>query len=88
MDPQVTRYVHLMDGGIADNLALRSVLNALITLDTSSYDFRHLALNTRRILVISVDGQAAADPTLSQKRVRERPWADLLRGLRNADRCL
>jgi len=33
MDPYRTKWIHLMDGGIADNLALRSLSNALILLD-------------------------------------------------------
>src|SRR6185312_3184296 len=33
MDPERTHYLHLMDGGIADNLALRSMSNGLILLD-------------------------------------------------------
>jgi NTE family protein len=69
MDPATTRYVHLMDGGIADNLTLRSLLNALIGLDSRSPDVRALLLRTRRVLFLSVDGEAAADATLGQKRV-------------------
>ncbi|WP_270933310.1 patatin-like phospholipase family protein [Falsiroseomonas oryzae] len=67
-DSERTRWVHLMDGGIADNLALRGLLNILITLDDGNELFRAAALRTRRIVVLSADGQAAADPTLSQQR--------------------
>jgi NTE family protein len=64
-DPAVTRYIHLMDGGIADNLALRGVLAFFVTMgSTDDAVIRHLALQTRRILVLSVDGQAAPDPRL------------------------
>ncbi len=69
MDPERTRYVHLMDGGIADNLALRSLSNALVLLDQDDDEVRRLARVTRRVIVISVDGQAARDPTLGQRRV-------------------
>jgi len=69
MDPERTRYVHLMDGGIADNLALRSLSNALIVLDRDAGEFRRLARVTRRVVVLSVDGQAARDPTLGRRRV-------------------
>jgi NTE family protein len=69
MDPERTRYVHLMDGGIADNLALRSLSNALILLDRDAAEFRRLAKATRRIIVLSADGQAARDPTLGRRRV-------------------
>ena len=69
MDPQRTAYVHLLDGGIADNLALRSLSNALITVDDNDEIIRKLARHTRRVIVISVDGQAATDPTLGQRRI-------------------
>ena len=69
MDPDRTRYVHLMDGGIADNLALRTLVNALLVLDRTAPGFTRLALRTRRVVVISVDGEAATDPTLGQQRV-------------------
>jgi NTE family protein len=58
-DPRQTRWVHLMDGGIADNLALRGMLNFLLVLQTDDQLFHRLALGTRRILVLSVDGEAA-----------------------------
>src|SRR5262249_25694466 len=69
MDPERTRYVHLMDGGIADNLALRSLSNALIVLDHDAAAFHRLARVTRRIIVLSVDGQGTRDPTLGRRRV-------------------
>ena len=69
MDPERTRYVHLMDGGIADNLGLRSLSNALILLDRDTAEFRRLARGTRRVIVVSVDGQGSRDPTLGRRRV-------------------
>lgn len=69
LDPERTEYVHLMDGGIADNLALRSVTNGAIALDETNETFRRLAQKARRVLVLSVDGQSAADPALSKQRV-------------------
>ncbi len=69
MDPALTKYVHLMDGGIADNLGLRALINGVIGFDDSSASFGQIALNTRRVLIISVDGEAAADPTLNQEQV-------------------
>ena len=59
----------LLDGGIADNLALRGVVNGGIALDETSGTFRRVALKARRVLVLSVDGQSAPDPTLSKQRV-------------------
>jgi hypothetical protein len=61
--------VHLLDGGIADNLALRAATNGVIALDENSDAFRRVALTTRRVLVLSVDGQSAADPALPRERV-------------------
>jgi NTE family protein len=69
LDPDRTKYVHLLDGGIADNLALRGVVNGGIALDEESETFRRLAMKARRVLVLSVDGQSASDPTLSKQRV-------------------
>jgi NTE family protein len=68
-DPERTRWVHLMDGGIADNLALRGLLNVFIGFGMEDSQLtRYAARHTRRILVLSVDGQAAADPTLGERR--------------------
>jgi NTE family protein len=69
LDPERTKYVHLLDGGISDNLALRGVVNGGIALDDTSDAFRRVALKARRVLVLSVDGQSASDPTLSKQRV-------------------
>jgi NTE family protein len=69
LDPERTQYVHLLDGGISDNLALRGVANGAIALDQSTDTFRKVALKARRILVLSVDGQSAADPALAKQRV-------------------
>lgn len=60
LDPHATRYVHLMDGGIADNLAMRGIINAIVVLtagEAGAMDLTHI----RRILLISADGQAAND---------------------------
>ena len=69
LDPERTKYVHLLDGGISDNLALRGVANGGIALDDTTDAFRRIALKTRRVLVLSVDGQSAADPSLPKQRV-------------------
>jgi NTE family protein len=42
-DPQQTRFVHLMDGGIADNLALRGLLDVFIGLDSGDALYRTAA---------------------------------------------
>jgi len=69
LDPERTKYVHLLDGGISDNLALRGVTNGAIALDENNEAFRRVALKARRVLVLSVDGQSAADPAISKQRV-------------------
>jgi len=69
LDPDRTKYVHLLDGGISDNLALRGVVNGGIALDDTTEAFRRIALKARRVLVLSVDGQSAPDPDLSKQRV-------------------
>ena len=58
-----------MDGGISDNLALRGVVNGGTALDDTAESFRRVALKSRRVLVLSVDGQSAPDPDLSKQRV-------------------
>lgn len=72
LDPEQTRYVHLMDGGIADNLAMRGMLNALVAADIGS----SRAIDGRvadwfdsvdDIVLISVDGQAALDDSWAQQ---------------------
>jgi NTE family protein len=68
-DPQQTRFVHLMDGGIADNLALRGLLDVFIGLDSGDSLYRETARRTRRILVLSVDGESAPDRSLGRRRV-------------------
>ena len=69
LDPARTQFVHLMDGGISDNLALRGVTNGAIALDENTDTFRRVALKARGVLVLSVDGQSARDPSLSKQRV-------------------
>jgi NTE family protein len=69
LDPRQTEYVHLMDGGIADNLAMRAMLNGLLSVDTHDKAFQRIAHQTWRVVILSIDGQAAADPTLPHQRV-------------------
>ncbi|MBR0682032.1 patatin-like phospholipase family protein [Roseomonas eburnea] len=68
-DPEQTRYVHLMDGGIIDNLALRALLNVFVALGGNQEVFRATARDTRRVLILSVDGEAAPDRSLGRQRV-------------------
>ena len=60
LDPQATRYVHLMDGGIADNLAMRSMINAILILTADETVLKQANFGSiRRILLINADGQAS-----------------------------
>lgn len=68
-DAEQTRWIHLMDGGIADNLALRGLLDSITVTTQNSPIFRQVALRTRRILILSVDGEAAPDRSLGRQRV-------------------
>jgi NTE family protein len=68
LDPLETRYVHLVDGGVADNLALRAAgsLQQSATADViRARGFDKL----RRILVLSIDGEGSQDTTLAQRRM-------------------
>lgn len=62
LDTGKTRYVHLLDGGISDNLAMRGVINTTIILGAQPDLMNRPRLqHVRRILLISADGQGAAD---------------------------
>ncbi len=70
LDNDRTRYVHLVDGGVADNLALRGAGAAMQTIAQSHENFAARRLNRiRRVLVLSIDGQGAQDTTVAQQRV-------------------
>jgi NTE family protein len=67
LDPQID-YVHLMDGGIGDNLAMRGLLNAIVLFNQiESLPADSEYLRVRRVLLISVDGEGVNEPTWSQK---------------------
>src|SRR5271169_4138498 len=68
-DGERTPWIHLMDGGISDNLALRVLLNDMLLLDTQMDRFAAGLLPVRRILVISVDGQSAPNPNWPRQRI-------------------
>ena len=64
-----TPWIHLMDGGISDNLALRVLLNDTLLLDIRMDRFAAALLPVRRLLVISVDGQSAPNPNWPRQRI-------------------
>jgi NTE family protein len=66
---QRTPWIHLMDGGVSDNLALRVLLNDVLLLDTGTDRVAAGLLPVRRILVITVDGQSAPNPNWPRQRI-------------------
>lgn len=72
VDPAKTRYLHLMDGGIVDNLALRGLLNVMMTFKSGAEQARNAPierlLRVRRILVLVADGQAINDGRRARRR--------------------
>ncbi|MBR0679342.1 patatin-like phospholipase family protein [Roseomonas eburnea] len=68
-DRDRTPWIHLLDGGISDNLALRVTLNFAILGGVDVPDFAARIRMVRRVLMISVDGQSATDPALSRQRM-------------------
>jgi len=69
LDADATKWVHLMDGGISDNLAMREMLNIVMVItgeETTErkFDLTHL----RRIILISADGQAANTGQTAKER--------------------
>jgi NTE family protein len=70
LDPNRTRYVHLADGGISDNLGLRVAGSMMENLAQSPEAIRRQGHDhLRRILVISVDGQGAQDTSVAQHKI-------------------
>jgi NTE family protein len=66
LDPQQTSYLHLVDGGVSDNLALRAAEGLMLV---SAADIRAtLFTSLRRILVISVDGQGGQDTSVARRK--------------------
>ncbi len=68
-DARRTPWIHLMDGGISDNLALRVLLNDMLLLDLNQDRFASGLLPVRRLLIISVDGQSTPNPNWPRQRI-------------------
>ena len=69
LDPNKTRYLHLVDGGVSDNLGLRVAGGMMQNLAGSPRAISALGYQRlRRILVLSIDGQGAQDPKLAQSK--------------------
>jgi NTE family protein len=67
LDADQTRYLHLADGGVSDNLAMRSAGSMMQALSTADLRERGY-LQVRRLLVISIDGQGTQDSSVARRR--------------------
>jgi NTE family protein len=68
-DTERVQYVHLLDGGIADNLAMRGALNTLFLVGLGDRLIEAMNFDRlRRIIVIAVDGQTGLDEQWAQQR--------------------
>jgi NTE family protein len=69
LDPGKTRYVHLVDGGVSDNLGLRVAGGMMQNLAVAPRAISALGYTRlRRILVLSIDGEGGQDPSLAQTK--------------------
>jgi NTE family protein len=69
LDPSRTRYVHLVDGGVSDNLGLRVAGGMMQNLAESPRAISALGYGRlRRILVLSIDGEGAQDASMAQTK--------------------
>jgi len=69
LDPNKTRYVHLVDGGVADNLGLRVAGGMIENIAEAPGAIAALGYTRlRRILVLSIDGEGSQDPKLAQTK--------------------
>ena len=67
LDADQTEYLHLSDGGVSDNLAMRSaggMMQALSASGIRERGYQHI----RRLLVISVDGQGTQDSSVARRK--------------------
>ena len=68
-DTDRVRFVHLLDGGISDNLAMRSTLNTIFLLGTGPEVIEAMGMQRlRRIVILSIDGQNGLDEKWAQQR--------------------
>lgn len=65
LDKRTDAYVHLLDGGVADNLALRGLFQLMApATETGALDVERLK-QMRHVVIVSVDGQAEPDHEIS-----------------------
>jgi NTE family protein len=68
-DGRRVEWIHLMDGGISDNLGLRVLINDTLLLDSDADRIAAALRPLRRILVISVDAASEPNPNWPRQRV-------------------
>ena len=69
LDPSKTRYLHLVDGGVSDNLGLRVAGGMMQNLAEAPRAISALGYaRLRRVLVLSIDGEGSQDPKLAQTK--------------------
>jgi NTE family protein len=67
-DREKRPYLHLFDGGLADNLGLRAMLDGVLRHNGISQALQALGMeNTRRVVVILVNAETALDVDSSQR---------------------
>ncbi len=64
LDKRKSAYVHLLDGGVSDNLALRGFIQLLAPVSEGSVEDERMK-RIRDVLIVSVDGQAEPDRELT-----------------------
>ncbi len=67
LDPEKTVYLHLADGGISDNLALRAAGGLMQVATPRELRQRGFA-RIRRVLMISIDGEGGQDTSVARRR--------------------
>ena len=66
LDADKTKYIHLVDGGVADNLGLRAALDRVLALGGIWETFQYLGLeNTRKVVFIVVNAETEVSSTWS-----------------------
>lgn len=66
MSKRESSYVHLLDGGVSDNLALRGLVQLMAPATENASAEPERLKRVRHVLIVSVDGQAEPDRQLSE----------------------
>lgn len=66
MHKRESAYVHLLDGGVSDNLALRGLMQLMAPATENANGEAERLKKVRHVLIVSVDGQAEPDRQLTE----------------------